>query len=197
MLFGCSSTLKINGNDMQHHYSDKFRQSEFMKGWIYVDAMGKDEGCGLALPHFEEGITARSYFELSTLYYDYCVGATEHINSLFTSSIYSGNERYRGVTRDELRWIDEMASKGKPVESFAIGKMYLHGYKVQKNHDLALYFMATAAKQAYGHAQMQLALALMENDDEGNAIQWFKRAKENGYPGAEGMYNALSQIYQD
>ncbi|PSU14586.1 hypothetical protein C9J03_00430 [Photobacterium gaetbulicola] len=74
--------------------------------------------------------------------------------------------------------------------------MLLNGYLVDKNQEAAIYYMTLAAKKDYPHAQMQLALSLLEIGEVDNAILWLRKAYENGYYGAGQMLEAMDMIYQ-
>lgn len=188
-LIGCTSTEESISNS----YSKDFLESNFSKG---VSIFEKEQNCTNAVDYFESGVRNREYFELSTLYYDYCVGMTGTIDFYTRSSIYVGTKRGQGVTRDELLWLTKRMNNGGIIEQFAIGQMFLNGYILPKNQENALVFLTLAAKGGHSHAQMQLALTLIEIDEIDNAIMWLERAADNKYPAAEGMLSTMRAIYE-
>ena len=188
-LVGCASTKESNSRP----YSEQFLNSSFFKG---ASIFEEQQDCSNAVDYFESGIKKREYFELSTLYYDYCVGTTGTIEFYTRSSIYVGAKRGKGITADELYWIGKGVKIGGVVEQFAAGQMYLNGYVLEKNQEQALLFLTLAAKGGHSHAQMQLALTLIELGEIDNAILWLEQATKNGYPGAEGMLTTMNAIYK-
>ncbi len=87
-----------------------------------------------------------------------------------------------------------MSKQGGTVEQFAIGKMYLNGYILEKNKENALYFLSFAVKGGYGRAQMELALILVESGEQQNALLWLEEASKSGYPGAKEMLEGMRLI---
>ena len=188
LIVGCAGKEQTQ---KQSIYSDEFLFSRFYEGY---SKLNYSKNCEQAMPYFKAGMDQNQFFDLSMLYYDYCVGRTGSVHSFFQSSIYTGSQRGSGVTADEYKWILLHAEEGGVVESFALGQMQLNGYLVPKNHENALTMMAVSAKAGYGHAQMQLALALLETGDDSNGLKWLEKAAESNYPGAKEMLDGFSAI---
>ncbi|MGD8174313.1 tetratricopeptide repeat protein [Vibrio sp. TRT 21S02] len=182
IFVGCS-----NKNISEDYiFSEEFLSSDFLKGYK-LWSINRD--CGRALPFFQKGVKEKSFFELSNLYSEYCTGGYH-----FWNSITIGGKRVNGISDDELNWIADKAMIGNPVESFALGQLYLNGYIVGKDIERALHFMTISAKGGYGHAQLQLALVLMEIGEYQNAHLWLKEAASSGQWGAQEMLDGLDAI---
>ncbi|CCN82908.1 hypothetical protein VIBNISFn27_660038 [Vibrio nigripulchritudo SFn27] len=194
-LSGCAIDSKIDHPCLNGYlYSKKFIDSQFVEAWQLIDTYGVQDGCDKALPILESAVIDNEYVDLAALYYDYCTSSVGRIIYYNSSSIYSGEDRGDGLSLDELYWIRDMSSCRKPVEQFAAGLFYLNGYHVEKNTDAAIFLLNSAARSGYGHAQFQLALALMEIGEEDNAKLWLAKAVESGYTKASNLLEALEII---
>lgn len=162
--------------------------------------MVEEQSCINAIEYFRTGLDNYEYVEISTLYYDYCIESDEsEVSNYFVSSLSilngdSDNWRSNGLSDDEFTWINSMSEQGGTVEQFAIGKMYLNGYILEKNKENALYFIALSAIGGYGRAQMELAMILMEIGEQQNALLWLEEASKSGYPRAKEMLEGMRLI---
>jgi len=188
VIVGCAGKEQVHEQSV---YSDEFLFSSFYEGHSILNY---SNNCEQALPYFIAGMEENEFFDISMLYYDYCVGRTGMLKSSYLSSLYVGSSRGIGVTDDEYKWIILHAKKADVVESFAFGLMLLNGYLIPKDFESALTMIAVSARAGYGHAQMQLALALLETGDDLNGLGWLEKAAENNYPGSREMLDTLSAI---
>jgi len=159
---------------------------------------GKD--CSDALKHFQYGIDNNEFPEISILYYDYCtksLNSTSHNFYISFTAIQSGRteESYlSGVSKDEFIWINNQAEQGGVVEQYAKAQMLFNGHMLDKDADSALYYLTKSALNGYGRAQMQLAISLLDIDEQQNALLWFEKASQSEYPGAAEMLDGLKLI---
>ncbi|AJR05605.1 hypothetical protein H744_1c0580 [Photobacterium gaetbulicola Gung47] len=189
---GCSSYSTIPEScTAAYSYSEAFLQSHFYQGWKILNAKGKSSGCEEAISYFEKGIQEQEVTELSNIYAIYCNGLGP-----YRSRVISGRAIEGRLSLEEFNWISEWLYCDGTVEQYSAGQMLLNGYLVDKNQEAAIYYMTLAAKKDYPHAQMQLALSLLEIGEVDNAILWLRKAYENGYYGAGQMLEAMDMIYQ-
>lgn len=192
-LSACTTHNKVDNSP----YSDKFIKSSFYRGHAMLEK-GKD--CNDALKHFQYGIDNNEFPEISILYYDYCtksLTSTSHYFYISYTEIQSGQtaEWYQsGVSEDEFIWINNQADQGGVVEQYAKAQMLFNGHMLDKDADSALYYLTQSAFNGYGRAQMQLAIALLDIDEQQNALLWFEKASQNDYPGAAEMLDGLKLI---
>lgn len=192
-LSGCGVGTKVKMSP----YSFDFLNSSFYRGYT---VLVEEQSCTNAIEYFRTGLDNDEYVEVSTLYYDYCIESDEsEVGNYFVSSLSllngdRDNWRSNGLSDDEFMWINNMSEQGGTVEQFAIGKMYLNGYILEKNKENGLYFMALSAKGGYGRAQMELAMILMEIGEQQNALLWLEEASKSGYPGAKEMLEGMRLI---
>lgn len=88
------------------------------------------------------------------------------------------------------------ASKDKSgAADYYLGRLYLYGYGVLKNNNLALRYFTAAAEKGYLPAQQLIArYALLRENNPEKAAQWFKKAAAQGDMDAK-MYMASSYIF--
>lgn len=179
-LWGCA-----NSNDKSFQFTDSFLQSDFYHGYRLLSSTGE---CGEAESYFK---SEKQFHMLSGVYYDYCNGG-----HALGGVIYSGRGWDDDVylSDDEMYWIVTQSDKKEPVASFIAGQLFLNGFMVDKNQQLAIYYLTIAARADYPKAQMQLALELLQIDEEENALLWLKKAADNGHEAAQDMYTVLTSI---
>ena len=133
-LSGCGVSTKVKKSP----YSFDFFNSNFYRGYT---VLVEEQSCINAIEYFRTGLDNYEYVEISTLYYDYCIESDEsEVSNYFVSSLSilngdSDNWRSNGLSDDEFTWINSMSEQGGTVEQFAIGKMYLNGYILEKNKE--------------------------------------------------------------
>lgn len=93
---------------------------------------------------------------------------------------------------EALKWYRPAAEEGFAPAQYALGMAYLTGEGIAKDQGTALTLLRRAADQNYVEAQMVLGAVLLENNNDAEAVSWFRRSAELGSADAQ---NALGQAY--
>ena len=86
------------------------------------------------------------------------------------------------------------ADGGDAIAQYEIGKLYMTGLGVHKNHHTAMKYFENSANQGYGQAQYYLGLMYFDGKgvltDFVKGCEWMKLAKDNGITEAFNFYSA-------